>query len=209
MKEQILREACVETKEEIDAAVHSGADRIELCSRLDVGGFTPLPQAVEYALAQKLNVAIMIRATEDFNIHGNITLLKTQMNDFGKTGISGFVFGFLTKDGKIDAGVVRELCLAAGSKEKIFHMAFDELTQNEQLDAIDMLAEMGFTRILTKGGIHSAEDNIEHLKHLNERALANGKISILCGGSVTDANYRTIAEQTGIRQFHGRKLACC
>ncbi|MDR2864577.1 MAG: hypothetical protein LBV68_03085 [Spirochaetaceae bacterium] len=234
MSEQILREACVETQAEIDAAAFAGADRIELCSRLDIGGLTPPLEMAEYALSKKLNVAVMIREAEGFSVSDGIARLKAQMNAFCDTGIDAFVFGFLTlpkpcalseenaalnvsgeykktsgstQSVKIDIDAVSELCAAAGGRETVFHMAFDELAQDAHFDAIDTLVRLGFTRVLTKGGHGKAEDNIAQLKRLNDYAASKPGFSILCGGGVTDGNYLTIAAKTGIRQFHGRRLA--
>jgi copper homeostasis protein len=203
---RLIREACVETRAEIDAASSAGADRIELCSRLDLGGLTPKPEMVEYALSKNLSVAAMIRLRDGFSVtQDELPLLAAMIHDFAGLSIGGFVFGFLTEDGHPDVDALAPLVLASGKKEKVFHMAFDEIAQEKQFDAIDTLSALGFTRILTKGGTGKAALNIDRLMRLAR--YAEGKIAILCGGGVTDANYEEIARKTGIKQFHGRKLA--
>jgi copper homeostasis protein len=92
---------------------------------------------------------------------------------------------------------------AVGNKETIFHMAFDELLDPQK--GIDTLVKLGVTRILTKGGKKPAMENLSKLKSLYE--YADGRIQLIVGGSVTDENYQIIAQATGIKYFHGRKLA--
>jgi copper homeostasis protein len=209
-----IRESCVETRGEIDGAVRGNADRIELCSRLDLGGLTPPVEMVEYARAQKLNVAAMVRRRAGFiaapEDHDG---LKEDIRAMFRAGADGLVFGYVSADGP-DLETLNALLAEVhseearyGKKELVFHMAFDELSEKGQIAAIDTLATLGFTRILTKGGPGRAEDNIVRLKRLNDHA--HGKITILCGGGVTDDNYKRIATETGITQFHGRRLAVC
>jgi copper homeostasis protein len=206
IKNKLIREACVETREEIDAAAHAGADRIELCARLDLGGLTPEPAMAQYALSRNLSVAAMIRLHDGFSTtHDELPVLAAMIHELEPLAISAFVFGFLTEDKHPDVKALKYLALSSGLKEKVFHMAFDEIALEEQFSAIDTLSALGFTRILTKGGAGKASDNIEWLARLAE--YAEGKIEILCGGGVTDANYEDIARKTGISQFHGRKLA--
>ncbi|MDR0639585.1 MAG: hypothetical protein LBG27_11920 [Spirochaetaceae bacterium] len=209
----LIREACVETRGEIDGAVRGNADRIELCSRLDLGGFTPSAEMAAYARAHNLNVAAMVRRRAGFTAApeewGG---LKEDIRAMFRAGADGLVFGYVT-DGGLDMETLNALLEEVraqearyGKRELVFHMAFDEMAEPEQIAAIDTLAALGFDRILTKGGPGRAEDNIARLKDLNNHA--HGKITILCGGGVTDNNYRHIARETGIRQFHGRRFAC-
>ena len=208
----LIREACVGTYADIDDAARNNADRIELCSRLDIGGLTPAAAMVEYALSKGIRVAAMIRRREGFSIgEGDMERLKEDIRAMIRAGADGLVFGYLAGDGlDFDAlnGLLEETHAQEaryGKKEKGFHMAFDGLSEAGQFAAIDALSALGFDRILTKGGKGRAEDNIDRLKRLND--YARGKIILLCGGGVTDANYERIARQTGITQFHGRKLA--
>jgi copper homeostasis protein len=209
-----ILEACVETRDEIDGAVRGSARRIELCSRLDVGGFTPTAEMVEYARAQNLNIAAMVRRSEGFTTGPeDRDALKEDIHTLFRAGADGLVFGYLTEPERgLDLDTlhvllqeVRALEPRYGKKDLVFHMAFDELPEAGQIAAIDTLAALGFTRILTKGGPGRAEENTARLKRIHNHA--QGKITILCGGGVTDNNYKRIAQETGITQFHGRRLA--
>ena len=212
-----ILESCVETRAEIDSAARGGAARIELCSRLDIGGLTPAVAMVRYARSQGLPTAAMIRRRAGFfAARADIPALKADIRQMAAAGVSGLVFGYLcgpAQSPRLDiptlAALVKEAGRCAGrfgTKELVFHMAFDELPEAAQFPAIDTLAAFGFTRILTKGGrTGPAEANIDRLKAL--AGYARGKLTILCGGSVTDDNYLKIAA-AGLTEFHGRRLAC-
>jgi copper homeostasis protein len=128
--------------------------------------------------------------------------MRYQIRRLRKYPIEGFVFGLLTHDDKIDYARINLLVKTCKSKQKVFHMAFDEV--NNKLEAIDKLASIGINRILTKGGSGTAENNLRQLYELNE--YARGKLVIVAGGKVNDDNYLKIANSTGINQFHGRNL---
>jgi copper homeostasis protein len=211
MKTRIIREACVETRAEIDAAIRGGADRIELCSRLDVGGFTPEVGLLAYAVERGMAVAAMVRRAAGFSADDeDLSVLQADIRAMIAGGAQALVFGYIRGNpSRLDMPVLEALAAGLAKAnpvpEPVFHMAFDALPPDAHFAAIDTLAGMGFTRILTKGGEGKAEENLVHLKALND--YARGKITLLCGGSVTDANYLDIAEFTGISEFHGRKLA--
>lgn len=203
----IIREACVETLKEIKSAYSKHAERIELCSHLDKGGYTPTPSLVKYSTSfPKSNVIIMIRRKCDNYVTNNQDMKKLirDIKAYNKSKIKGFVFGLLTKDNKVDIENMKILMKYVEDKYVVFHMAFD-LIENK-FEAIDQLAQIGVKRILTKGGNDIAINNISSLKKLKE--YAKNKIELVIGGKVTDENYLEINKLTGIDQFHGRKLAC-
>ena len=94
----------------------------------------------------------------------------------------------------------------AGTLEVVMHMAFDELTNAEQKEAIDWLSKNKVKRILTHGGPlnQPISHTIDHLKELVKQA--KNKIEILPGGGITKANVNKIVEQIKIKQVHGTKL---
>jgi copper homeostasis protein CutC len=63
---KLIREACVETKAQIDNAIKNKAEQIELCSRLDLGGYTPSDELIQYSLDNSLNTIMMIRNRPDY-----------------------------------------------------------------------------------------------------------------------------------------------
>ena len=185
---RIIREACVETKKEIDLAYEKNAERIELCSHLDRGGYTPTASLVKYSTNFKnSNVLIMIRRKDD-----NFVTNKKDMEK-------------LIKENKVDVENMKKLMnYVPKNKYVVFHMAFDLI--EDKKEAIDQLAQLEVRRILTKGGNDIAMNNIKSLVALKK--YAQEKIELVIGGKVSDDNYLIINKKTGINQFHGRKLAC-
>jgi len=45
---------------------------------------------------------------------------------------------------------IARCCSTSKGMEIVFHMAFDELSDEDQLEAIDWLSQVGVTRILTR-----------------------------------------------------------
>jgi copper homeostasis protein len=202
----IIREKCVETLDEIERAYIHKADRIELCGSLETGGLTPSRSQIDEALKRGLNTVVMIRSRSDFLVSpAELARLQAEMEALGDTALAGFVFGFLNPEGDLDGPGLKALLSLRNGKEAVFHMAFDEIPPDRQFSALDRLADLGFTRILTKGGTGPALKNVDHLKAL--RRYAQGTIALVAGGKVTDENYMELHERTGITQFHGRKLA--
>ena len=87
-----------------------------------------------------------------------------------------------------------------------FHMAFDALDPQAQLDTIDVLAELGVDRILTHGGAAGTpiEDNLDRLKACIDRA--DGRLVILPGGGITYENASAVASALGVAELHGTKI---
>ena len=106
-------------------------------------------------------------------------------------GVDGLVFGCCKPCAggwALDELTLGALVMAAGCATEeckrdpidiTFHMAFDQLSPEAQLDAIDTLADCGVTRILTHGGTAGTpiEDNFENLVRLIE--YAGDRLTIL------------------------------
>lgn len=81
-------------------------------------------------------------------------------------------------------------------------MAIDEVQNYDK--AFKTSIALGFKRVLTKGGKHSAIENIDNLKRLSD--LYGDKIEIIVGGKLDFNNYKWIHDKTKIKQFHGVKI---
>lgn len=115
-------------------------------------------------------------------------------------GADGLVFGFLTPDGHIDRSRTEELSKMAqdAGKESVFHRAFDVVP--DWKEAIDMLADLKITRILTSGLAPSVSDATDTIKEMID--YAGNRIQILPGAGITLRNVQRIVHETGANQIH-------
>jgi copper homeostasis protein len=197
----ILLEISVETPEAAAAAERGGAQRIELCAELRVGGLAPSEDLMRTARAKvKLPIFTMIRprggnftysAQELAHMHRDIAAAK-------RLGMDGIVLGLLTKDRRVDIVGTRELLKAAEPLPITFHRAFDDAADLDA--ALEDVIEVGAARILTSGGAATAPAGIKRLAGLV--AAARDRIVIVPGGGINPSNVLQVARQSGARELH-------
>ena len=201
-----MREACVETLEQCRRAEALGADRLELCARLDLGGTTPDWQLVEQVLdAVRIPVKIMIRPRGGSFTYteAEAAQMKESIARLLSLGVPEFVMGALTADHQIDRPVMHALCAAAAGRPVTFHKAIDEVPDMaaamEQLRGIPNLKY-----ILTSGGAPTAQEGQRQLRMLLKCAAPD--ITIIAAGSITNANLQQLHQSLGGNEYHGRKI---
>ena len=208
----MIYEFCAENVTLLEKAMQAGARRIELCDNLAVGGTTPsygvTKAAVELAADYDTTIMTMIRPRGGDFVYNDLEV-AIMLEDIGLTaqaGSQGVVFGALTADKKLDKANLEKLVAASKGMEIVFHMAFDDLSDEEQLEAIDWLSQAGVTRILTRAGVSgdSLEKRFSHYHRILEHAA--GKIEILPGGGIDMDNRQTFIDQLGVTQLHGTKV---
>lgn len=208
----MIKEFCAENYTNIPKAIQAGAGRIELCDNLAVGGTTPslgvIEEALAYASEKHVPVMTMIRPRSGDFVYNDIEL-KIMENDLihaKNAGTDGVVFGCLTADNEVDEEALEMLVGNSQGLLTTFHMAFDELSKEEQFKTIDWFVQLGIDRILTHGGplTTSIEENLPHLQELVDYAA--GRIIILPGGGITPANAENIAATLGVNELHGTKI---
>ncbi len=208
----MLKEVCVENLTLIPEKISKGAKRVELCDNLSVGGTTVshgvAVKAIDYCRRHNAGVMAMVRPRGGDFVYGveEIEVMKEDIIHLKQLGADGVVFGFLTEDGWIDEGAMKVLLELAEGLETVFHMAFDHIRHDKQLQAIDWLAEQGVDRILTHGG--PADSGIlENLPRLQEyMEYAADRITIMPGGGITDENLPEIAAELDVREVHGTRI---
>ena len=208
----MIYEFCAENVTLLEKAMQAGARRIELCDNLAVGGTTPsygvTKAAVELAANYDTTIMTMIRPRGgDFDYNDlEIDIMLEDIRLTAQAGSQGVVFGVLTADKKLDKPNLEKLIAASKGMEIVFHMAFDELSDEDQLEAIDWLSQAGVTRILTRAGVSgdSIEKRFAHYHRILEHA--KGKIEILPGGGIDLDNRQTFIDQLGVTQLHGTKV---
>ena len=198
-----LKEACVESFFEAKEAEKRGADRIELCDNLSMGGTTPSYGTIKKTLEKlKIPVFPIIRPRGgDFCYSSDeIEIMKEDIKICKSLGAKGVVLGMLTEDKKIDFELVKEFVSLAAPMEVTFHKAIDEL--ENPVEAIDSLAEAGIKRILSSGTKATALEGADILnKMLNK---AGDRITIVVAGKVTSENFKEVSEKIVSSEYHGK-----
>ena len=201
----MIKEACVESFEKSLEAQNNGANRIELCENLAVGGTTPSYGTVKVCL-EKLNIPIfpMIRARGGNFIYSKdeIEIMKEDIKIFKELGVKGLVLGCLTSDNKIDLKLTKELVDLAYPMEVTFHKAIDEILN--PLDYIDDLINIGIKRILTSGGKATALEGKDLINEIIKKS--NERLKIVVAGKVTKENLNGLSNLISADEFHGKLI---
>ena len=201
----MIKEACVESFEKALEAQNNGADRIELCENLSVGGTTPSYGTVKICL-EKLNIPIfpMIRARGGNFIYSKdeIEIMKEDIKVFKELGVKGLVLGCLTSDNKIDLELTKTLVNLAYPMEITFHKAIDEISN--PLDYIEDLVNIGIKRILTSGGKATALEGKDLINEMIKKS--NGRLKIVVAGKVTKENLNELSNLISADEFHGKLI---
>lgn len=206
MKENLLLEACVETREEAVLAQQKGADRIELCASLSQDGLTPSHELANWCVEHlTIPVMVMIRPRGGNFVYSEqeILQMEREIEHFKKTRAAGVVFGLLTPDNEIDVPNTQRLVNVALPLQVTFHKAID--STNNMIRSFELLHKItGISRVLTSGGMDTAWNGRSILKQMNQ--LPHKSVSIIAAGKITPENFQEIAAFTGVRELHGRRI---
>ncbi len=196
-----LFEQCVDTVPDAVNAGALGADRIELCSRLDLDGLSPDPAHVDQLL-EELVVPIFAmvrpRAGDFHSSASEVDAMIVEIERLRRQGVHGLVLGVLDSAREIDVGAITDLVAAAGPLPVTFHRAFDQAP--DAFAALEQLVELGVARILTSGQAATAPEGSELLRELVQ--AAGDRITIIAGGGVRPRNVAQLIEHTGVREVH-------
>ena len=193
-------EVCSNSIESVIIANNAGADRIELCSGLSVGGLSPSKGLIELALKKsKIPIHCLIRPREGHFIY-NKNDFETILYDvryMKKMGVAGIVVGMINEDHDVNSEQLNEVIKEASGIEITFHRAFDCLKDPEK--NILKLSSMGVSRILTSGGFKSAIKGINNL--IKWKLLSNNLIEIQPGGGINLKNIMNFKD-AGFSSIH-------
>jgi copper homeostasis protein len=197
----ILLEISVETAEAASAAVRGGAQRVELCVELRVGGLTPSGNLMR-RLRKLVHVPIfaMVRTRQgDFVYSANeFSQMQSDIELAKRTGMDGVALGILTRERRVDVERTQQLVALAKPLPVTFHRAFDDVANLDA--ALEDVIATGAARILTSGGAQAAPSGIATLARLV--AAAKERIVVLPGGGINASNALSVARQTGARELH-------
>lgn len=196
----VTLEICVDTPAGLTAAVAGGADRIELCAALSLGGLTPSAGLMHLAARVPIPVYAMIRPRAGSFVYDTqeVAAMRAEIRAVRAAGLAGVVFGASRSDGTLDEAVLSALLAEAKGLGATLHRAFDLVP--DPLAALETAVALGFERILTSGGALRAEEGMTTLRALV--TASSGRIAIMPGSGVRAANAASILGQTGATEIH-------
>jgi copper homeostasis protein len=197
----MILEVCCGNFESAIAAFEGGADRIELCSALQLGGLSPSPFLCgQLADLSDIPVYVMIRPRDGdfFYSYEEVSVMLQEIAVMKDAGASGIVSGAVNEHGLIDEEITKALLEASRPLPFTFHRAFDTL--KDPLHALDFLKFIGCERVLTSGGSADAWSGRENIAEYVKSS--SGKISIMAGAGINEKNARELINFTGVREIH-------
>lgn len=186
-------------------AQQNGADRVELCDEMRLGGTTPKFEIIQQAKAQvTINLFIMIRPRGGNFVYSNeeFQQMKEDIQNIRKLNVDGFVFGILNSDHTININQNKELVQLASPIPCSFHRAFDAVSN--PLQALEEIIGCGFKTILTSGNASDVNQGMSQLEILVQKA--NNRITIMPGGGLRSSNGKEIQQKTKAVYFHSSAI---
>lgn len=198
---KFVLEVCVDSVESALAAVRGGADRLELCSNLIIGGTTPSLQLFK-EIRKYTNVPIHILMRPRFGdfcySQAELSIMKKEIASFKEAGAEGIVIGVLDPNGDMDVTAMKELMDCAPGMHITLHRAFDMC--RDPYETLEQAISLGIHTILTSGQQDSAMAGAELLCELKERSV--GRIQIQAGAGVKAEVIESLFEKTGLKAYH-------
>lgn len=195
----MIVEVCANSFESAKNAQMAGAQRIELCAELGVGGVTPsygMLKKVVDELDIDVNVLIRPRSGDFTYSDAEFNIMKENIALCSELGCNGVVAGILHKNFTLDAERTQELIDASGDMMFTFHRAFDWV-QDPKATFLQ-LQEMGVDAILTSGQQKSAPDGFTLLTELNKLSTT---CKIMPGGGIRTTNVEAFKNE-GFSAIH-------
>ncbi len=199
--EKYILECCVDSVESAIEAEKGGANRLELCANLIIGGTSPslaLFKKVKEKTNIKINVLLRPRFGDFLYSDYEFEILKEEVKQFKEAGADGVVIGCLRSDGTIDSSKMEELIALAEGMHITMHRAFD-MTENPY-EALREVKRLGVNTILTSGQRNTALEGKELIKALIEEA--GDDLEILVGSGVNAEVIREFLCESKAWAFH-------
>lgn len=195
---RIILEICVDDAAGVAAAATGGADRIELCSALALGGLTPSAGLVALAAASGLPTMAMIRPRSGYFVWTGPErrAMQAEIAAMRAAGLTGVVIGASLPDGRLDAEALAEMVAAAEGLDITLHRAID-LTP-DPIQAMRLAADLGIRRVLSSGGAQTATAGIARLTAM---ARAAPEVTVMPGSGISAAN-AALFQGLPLREIH-------
>ena len=194
-------EACVDSVESALAAVRGGADRLELCGILIIGGTTPdfhLFQEIRRYTDIPIHVLIRPRFGDFLYTEHEFRIMEEDIRSFKELGAQGAVIGILKENGDLDADRMKILMEEAEGMKVTLHRAFDVC--RDPFAALEQAKDLGVDIVLTSGQKNSCLEGKEMIRQLVR--MEEGRITIQAGGGVNADVIRVLQPYTGVHAFH-------
>lgn len=196
-----ILEICVEDPVGIADAVAGGADRLELCSALELGGLTPSAALIDQAVATGIPIHAMIRPRSGGYVleEGEAGLIVAEIGEALSRGVAGVVVGALRPDGRLDREAMARFRDAAADAVAVLHRAVDLAA--DPVAAVEEACALGYDKILSSGGAATAPEGAATLARMV--TAARGRLSVMAGAGVRPDNVAALIAATGVREVHG------
>jgi copper homeostasis protein len=198
--ERVLLEICVDDLAGVQAAAEGGADRIELCGALALGGLSPSPAFAAAAAASGVPIHAMVRPRAGDFVYSTdeIELMIAEIRGLASAGVAGVVVGATREDGGPDRDSLARLRDAASTIDIVLHRAID--LAPDPCVAVEVAASLGFDHVLSSGGARTATEGAATLSAMVQAAA--GRINIMAGSGVTADNAAELVRTTGVQAVH-------
>lgn len=198
-----ILECCVDSVESALAAAEGGADRLELCAALMIGGISPglaLFEQVKACCDLPVRVLLRPRFGDFLYTDYEFRMLRREAEMFREAGAEGIVIGCLREDGSLHRERMKELVQVAGSMKITLHRAFDVCA--DPLEAYRQAGELGIDTVLTSGQEKDCLTGLPLLKKLSSLQKETGGPRIMAGAGVTPEVIRKFLACTEITDYH-------
>jgi copper homeostasis protein len=186
-------------------AQENGADRVELCAGMEVGGTTPDFETVKQTGENlSIDLYVMIRPRGENFVYSDEEFQQMQSDILAlkELKVDGFVFGILKEDNTINIAQNKTLINLAKPFPCTFHRAFDEVQNPFQ--ALEQLIDCGFKTILTSGQAPNVNEGQSRISDLVKQA--DNRIVIMPGGGLRLTNIEVIQQNTKAVYYHSSAI---
>ena len=192
-------EVCVDDAAGLTEAVAGGADRVELCAALAIGGLTPTAglMALAAGCAQPCYPMIRPRVGDFVFTSAEVGVMRADIRTARAIGLTGVVLGASCPDGRLDEAVLSALVAEAAGLDLTLHRAVD-LTPDVD-EAVELAISLGFMRILSSGGARVAGEGVVRLARMIK--IASGRLSVMPGSGVSPQTWPLLAG-LGVTEVH-------
>ena len=203
---QIIKEVCVDSLDDAINAEKNGANRIELCGRLDLDGLTPSKDLIKSAFSiLKIPIRVMIRPKHPSFVYSEDEI-STMIDDikFCKNiGLDGVVFGCLDEEYNFEMKQINRLSEVAKPLNVIIHKAID--STSSVFESLSLISKnSNINGVLTSGGERFAINSAETLKKM--LVLVPDSFEVIMAGGITFQNFDKLNDIVNGKFYHGKKI---